>query len=397
MGWALLWFELPSFSAVEVRNSPWRQVVLDGFGRGADGVRLVAGSASEIRGAPVPWEEAGVVRWCHLGRKRMSWDCQDLLELPGAEEAIGYWRSSGELVGLAGSDSALGTRARLIQFRARAVGVFAHWTVENAFVVADRADGAWLAAEPVVDSRGHWIGVLLGGRFLNFGLGWLRWTESFTDEDRRIHEVWHSAGWIMGLRVLYQKKSSWTLALSERSGPMAGVWLLQLSLNHSEVPVVTSATQIRSGRRVPMMFDVISKTSGTDLAVAESRGGIWVARLDLVRNRVVNELELPRPKGTGTPKAVRWADLDQDGLWDLVVSCEGASRGKVGVYWWRGLSEDGSRFAAQDISGPKGVKFDRLELLDLNQDGLDDVLTTEETRLGFVVYLNPNERASVRN
>ena len=43
-----------------------------------------------------------------------------------------------------------------------------------------------------------------------------------------------------------------------------------------------------------------------------------------------------------------------------------------------------------EISGPLGVKYDRVELLDLDDDGDLDVLTCEEAdNLGVIWYENP--------
>ena len=45
---------------------------------------------------------------------------------------------------------------------------------------------------------------------------------------------------------------------------------------------------------------------------------------------------------------------------------------------------------AHDISGPQGIKYDLLELIDLDEDGDLDVMTCEEReRLGVVWYENP--------
>ena len=42
------------------------------------------------------------------------------------------------------------------------------------------------------------------------------------------------------------------------------------------------------------------------------------------------------------------------------------------------------------ISGPQGVKFDLVQLIDLDDDGDLDVLTCEETdNLGVIWYENP--------
>ncbi len=44
----------------------------------------------------------------------------------------------------------------------------------------------------------------------------------------------------------------------------------------------------------------------------------------------------------------------------------------------------------QDISGPTGTKYDRIELIDLDDDGDLDVLTCEEAaKLGVFWYENP--------
>ena len=81
---------------------------------------------------------------------------------------------------------------------------------------------------------------------------------------------------------------------------------------------------------------------------------------------------------------------------DLACTCEHAE-GKVGVYWLseasKGAKNDGElqRWNFNDISGnTKGIKFDRIELLDLDHDGDLDLLTCEERdNLGVIWYENP--------
>jgi hypothetical protein len=54
----------------------------------------------------------------------------------------------------------------------------------------------------------------------------------------------------------------------------------------------------------------------------------------------------------------------------------------------------GGDWRAHDISGPKGIKYDRMELLDLDADGDLDVLACEEQEngkgLGVFWHENPH-------
>ena len=75
-----------------------------------------------------------------------------------------------------------------------------------------------------------------------------------------------------------------------------------------------------------------------------------------------------------------------------VISCEHAEPPLSGVRW---LSRDRAAITNDlwhdhEISGPRGIKFDRLELIDLDGDGDLDVLTCEERHnLGVFWFENP--------
>jgi hypothetical protein len=96
----------------------------------------------------------------------------------------------------------------------------------------------------------------------------------------------------------------------------------------------------------------------------------------------------------GTAKGIAVGDIDGDRQPDIVISCEGAIPPKSGVQWlsYR-QSPLESHWAGHEISGSAGIKFDRIELLDLDADGDLDILTCEERHenrgLGVVWYENP--------
>ena len=93
----------------------------------------------------------------------------------------------------------------------------------------------------------------------------------------------------------------------------------------------------------------------------------------------------------GLGKAVAAGDIDLDGKLDIVFSCGMAKEDKHGVMW---IAYDQrpteSRWTGHTISGPLGVKFDLVKLIDLDGDGDLDVLTCEEVdNLGVFWYENP--------
>jgi hypothetical protein len=97
------------------------------------------------------------------------------------------------------------------------------------------------------------------------------------------------------------------------------------------------------------------------------------------------------PPDTGGGKAVAVGDFNLDGRMDVAFTCEGAVDGLQGAMWmsYRNSARD-SVWDAHPIAGPAGTKFDRIELIDFDQDGDLDLATCEEREnLGVIWYENP--------
>lgn len=103
---------------------------------------------------------------------------------------------------------------------------------------------------------------------------------------------------------------------------------------------------------------------------------------------------IPQPAGVGQLMDVHEADVDADGLLDVVCTYHDAPGALSGVAW---LRRTPSGWERGEISGPDGTKFDNAILLDLDGDGDLDVLTSEQesnfalagVALGVVWYENP--------
>jgi len=135
-----------------------------------------------------------------------------------------------------------------------------------------------------------------------------------------------------------------------------------------------------------------------DVLVAANAGKageiIILRRLD-IQGRLWKEYVIAFPEQSGTAKAVVVGDMNADAKMDVVFSCENARSPKSGLMWLarkKGVFD--GKWQAHDISGPKGIKYDRMELLDVDGDGDLDVLACEEREnrkgLGLFWYENPH-------
>ena len=102
-----------------------------------------------------------------------------------------------------------------------------------------------------------------------------------------------------------------------------------------------------------------------------------------------NENVIPLPFGLKAGKAVAITDVNLDGRPDIVTTSEAHREADdmVAVAWKENTP---SGWVDHAISDTQGRKFDRIEMLDLDDDGDLDLLTCEEVHnLGVFWYENP--------
>lgn len=380
-----------AFASVSAGDGVWRRHTIDRSSRGADGVKVADLNQDGLQDVVTGWEEGGVTRVCfHPGVEscRKPWPAVTVGSTASVEDAT--------LVDLDGD----GYHDVVSACEGRVRSLFVHWAPRSIDQLSETGkwrQDRWPAANGVtswmfsaaaqIDGK-HGADVLVGSKQPNGQVSWLQ-----SPPDARDLAAWKlhrltAAGWIMSLRTLdLDKDGDPDVLYSDRRGPNSGIyWLENVDGGSRWVkhPIGLVGTQ------EVMFVDIQPSKSTTWLLAAALKPHACVvlrpaASIDRPWEIAANVAYASETLGRA--KAVKLGDLDQNGQMDVVVSCESARAGKCGLF----VIQDALKTPTfAPIGGPEGVKFDRIELLDIDGDHDLDVLTCEEVdNLGVVWYENP--------
>ena len=382
-----------------LRAEPWRRHTIDDSSRGADGVRLADVNQDGRLDIATGWEEGGQIR-VYLQ------PAPEQTKNPWPAVTVGKVRSPEDAVFVDLDQDGAVDVVSCCEGRNRSI--FVHWAPKDAAkyldeqawmtaaIPATRSKQAWMFALPLqVDNR-EGPDLVVGSKGAEASIGWLQ-----APSNPRILEDWrfrplYSAGWIMSLQAHdVDEDGDLDVLASDRKGENRGLlWLEREAIGKRDR--VSDRVFIKTHRIGDSVGEHMFLTHGNldgdglmDVLCAQRGYPIrWYERTgpDLWHRR-----EIKLPPGCGTGKGVALGDVDLNARTDVVFSCENASGSKSGVRWMS-MERQGKSIVWEDheISGPEGIKFDRLELLDLDADGDLDVLTCEErANLGVIWYENP--------
>lgn len=379
---------------------PWKRHVIDASSEGADGVRLIDVNGDGLLDITTGWEEGGVIRvYLNPGpaEAREPWPAATVGEVKSPEDAV--------FVDLDG-DGAIDV---VSSCEGRERSLYVHWAPKEPVAYLDAA--AW-RTEPIAAARNamQWmftlpmqvdgtlgIDLVSGAKGEGAQIGWFEAPARPRDlKAWRYHPI-YEAGWIMSIVGLdMDGDGDLDLLVSDRKGPRPGaLWLENPGPGEAQKKPWPVHRIGGTGREVMFLDPVDLDGDGLlDVLTAAKTREILFHRRKSADGRQWEEFSIPIPDSAGTAKAVRAGDINLDGKLDLVFSCEHAQAPKSGVMW---LSYEGSvtggQWRAHDVSGPEGVKYDLIELIDLDGDGDLDILTCEETTgLGVIWYENPTRR-----
>jgi peptidyl-dipeptidase A len=422
----------PKGDAQEVKppleeSTAWQRHTIDRSSKGADGVRLGDVNHDGRMDIVTGWEEGGRVRICVQPESDVTkpWPSVEIGKVKSPEDAVFvdldndgrldvvsccegktksvfiHWAPSH----LADSqnaqtqndqtqnDQTQNDQTQNKETQSESVG----W--ETAAIPVVEGAQAWMFALPLEVDRQFGTDVILGAKGAGAEVGWLQSPKNPRDLSTWRYFPLYQAGWIMSLRAIdMDGDGDQDVLLSDRKGKNRGIkWLENPGAQiMASAPATAWTEHLVGGIDQEVMFLTTTKlepTSQIDIVCATRNQQLLVFQ---GKNDQWKSWSLPNPLETPNGKAVACGDMNGDGTIDIVHSCNnGGTRRQRGVVWLERLAgappTSVDAWVVHDISGPEGVKFDRIELLDLDRDGDLDVVTCEERdNLGVCWYENPS-------
>ena len=397
-------------SKAELSIKPWRRHTIDNTARGADGVRLADANGDGLPDICTGWEEGGEVRvYLNPGKlhSKKLWPRVTVGKVASPEDAVFCDLDN---------DGALDV-VSCCEGKNRTV--YVHWApkspeeylksekwITKAIPVSQKMT-AWMFCVPMQIDNEAGIDLVVGSKNPNGRIGWLQSPKRNPRElGRWKFHLLQEANWIMSLKSV---DGNWDgfrdILVSDRKGKSRGVYFLINSTGGKRIEQPKWKKQgIGAFGDEVMFLDFFKNEKSNKKFIAtitrNNRTYVWSQPGDETKwTKAVFPSALDIKQG----KAIKIGDIDLDGKLDLVQTFNtsfGKNKdSKPGVVWLKfqdGLanldkSVQFKTFPIVDMKPKKpGKKFDRIELLDLDQDGDLDVLTCEERdNLGVIWYENP--------
>lgn len=362
-------------------SPPWTLHPIDQASRGADGVRLHDVNRDGRLDIVTGWEEGGQIRVCYQPERaaiRKPWRCETAGSVGSPEDAVAVDLDSDGRPDIISSSEG----------KTRAIHI--HWNRPSGWTTKPLPAAAglmqWMFTLPFnIDNR-RGIDFFAAGKNEGAQLGWF---ESPANPRDLAAWRWHPlrpVGWIMTLDAADMNGDGRPdLLFSDRRGPRSGVFWLENTPKRDwpEHPIGAQGREVLFISRADIdgdgLEDVLSSVKPNEIHIHR--------RLDRAGLRWETTV-LPMPPTAGLAKAVRAGDLDGDGQLEIVFSCEVAKGDLEGVMYFKRVN---GQWEPRSVAGPPGVKYDLIELIDLDGDGDLDILTCEENEnLGVFWYENPH-------
>lgn len=385
--------------AIGAADEPWPRHTIDDSSRGADGVRLGDVDGDGKQDLVCGWEEGGVIRvYLQPADVRRPWPQVTVGKVKSPEDAVFVDLDQDGRLDVVSSTEG---RTRTLYVH------WARWNADDRSQILDpsrwrteaipcaQGNQAWMFALPMELDGRPGPELIVGSKGRGASISLLR----CAGDDRRKLSNYSlqrlvKAGWIMSLESadIDGDGDQDVLATDRKGASPAVLWL--------ENPGTAAAGDKGSwkshriaGEGLEVMFLAYGDLLGdprSEIVTATRNQKLLISSAPSDPRQPWLTRSIPNPFATPHGKAVAIADLDGDGRSDLIHTVNnGGNRKYPGAAWMR--SSDQWRTAtAHNISGKEGVKFDLIQVMDVDGDGDLDWLSCEERdNLGLFWYENP--------
>ena len=382
-------------------GAPWLCHIIDDSSRGADGVKLADINGDGLMDIATGWEEGGVTRvYLHpgLAKSKLKWPAVTVGKTPSVEDAV--------FADLDGD----GTLDVVSCSEGRTRKIFVHWAPKNRnnLLKPDKWEQAllpdskkhsqqWMFAWPIQVDGKNGVDLIAGSKGKNAQIGWF---EAPKNGRNLAGYRWHpisQAGWIMSIwKRDMDGDGDLDVVVSDRRGSLRGCrWLENPGLGPPQAKPWKSHLMGAGDKEVLSMALSDLDSDGLQDAVVAVRDMkiLFLKRLDKTGLKWQTHV-ISADFNAGNTRAVMVADVNNDKRKDLVFTTWNA-KGKHGVLWLEyKQTPTEKQWTPHQISGAKkGIKYDRIEMLDIDGDGDLDLLTCEEREggrgMGVFWYENP--------
>lgn len=377
-------------------GEPWQRHCIDDSFRGADGVRLGDFNGDGLPDVTTGWEESGIVRlYLNPGPEKADkpWPAVTLAKAASPEDAVPIDVDGDGRVDVVSCHEG-GKRQVLVHWNDAEDAALdsqlldpESWST-SAF---DALDGQrWMFALPLGKINGR-TAIVVASKNANASITLLLSPTDGPAEAARDLNAWQvirlrDAGWVMSLRAVdMDHDGRLDIVFSDRKGSMAMAgWLRQPADLNQPLQSKGAWTEFPiAGRGKEAMF----LSANRQRCLIALRGG---ASLDATATDGAGDWQVSsfkHPGGIVNGKAIE-AFPDQRVVMTFNTAAS-QRKSDPGIWLREPATADG--VASWSVIDPTpAVKFDRMELVDLNGDGKLDVMTCEERQnLGVVWYQQP--------
>lgn len=378
----------------------WQIHVIDNSSSGADGVKLADINNDGRLDIVTGWEEGGFTKLYiqpELKSVKENWPSLTVGKTPNVEDAVfADLNNDGKLDIVSCTEN-------------KTQKIFVHWNLGKNVLQAENwkqeilpaSDGLmmWMYAEPLQLDDRNGVDLIAAGKNENAAIGWFESPENPNIlNDWKWHEI-SPVGWVMSiLKKDMDNDGDTDIIISDRRGKLQGCrWLENPGVGEAQKQPWLN--HFIGAENLEVMFMCMTDLNGDGIEEAivceKNHETIRIYERQNIVSSKWKEQIIKIPAVTGSAKSVEAGDLNNDGVPDLILSTETLGKVRYGLIWLDGRKiSDSKETDWQMISGFHNAKYDKVELIDLDQDGDLDVLICEENfgenseGLGVIWYEN---------